>query len=125
MRGCNMGASTPNWGCCRQQDGDEGMQYRGQHPKVGVLQAGDQGVALPALPTGPARAERAGSPGAVCAACTARPSPRDGAARPALASSGAAGLAACPACGGVSVCPALPCLGWGHSATPAPPSPPG
>lgn len=94
-------------------------------PKLG-LPAGGRGAADPAEDCGVRGAllphyACAGSPGS---ACTAGPSPRDGAARPALAISGTSGLAACPACGGAPparpACSGLPstlsCLRWGDGA---------
>lgn len=90
MKDAVWGGSTPNWGCDKQ----------------GIR----EWLCLP-CPLVP-HEHRAGSPGAACAACTAGPSPRDGAARPALASSWRLGWQ--PALPAVRSLSALPYV-WVHA----------
>lgn len=96
-------ASTPKPGVTAGGGGggtEEGRQAADLPARAG---AGGCSLPSPASARTGSGCRRAGSPGA---ACTVGHSPRDGAARPALASSGTAGLAACPVCSGVPPCPA-------------------
>lgn len=117
-------------GCCRPRwphGGQQGQEGRGKQQQGGGWYPQSWGACRRGSTReggtrgGSARAARAAGTGSSAAACTAGPSPRDGAARPALASTGTAGLAACPACSGASpACPALPAAGH-----PLPAAPPG